>query len=137
MIPKISIKKEPHIHGITLKWSPPAQGFLKLNFDVASKVNPSRAIIDSIIRYINGRIIHIYFNHKGTIINNAMKFHFLEQGLDLLVWTNIQNINIEGDSSLVIKMVKRLHFGTNVGNFMAHQHMGYIIQWIQGHLESI
>ncbi|XP_059067587.1 uncharacterized protein LOC131858375 [Cryptomeria japonica] len=88
------------------KWSPPKQGWLKLNFDGASKGNPGASGIENVIR-----------DHKGTIVgkmampmppdaNNIAEFKALHLGLIDYHKHGIKNLIVEGDSAIAIKAIK-------------------------------
>jgi len=50
---------------VPIGWSRPPEGFLKLNFDGASRGNPSLAGIGGIIWNHEGKILHIYSKALG------------------------------------------------------------------------
>jgi ribonuclease HI len=52
----------------------------------------------------------------GNSTNNALEFRALEISLEILSHERMKNAIVEGDSTLVINMVKRLQNGTRVGN---------------------
>lgn len=67
-----------------LGWSHPPIGFLKLNFDGASRGKPGLAGIGGIIRNHEGKILHIYNKALGKGTNNEMEFVATERGLRIL-----------------------------------------------------
>lgn len=93
-------------------WKCPPVGGLKLNFDGASRGNPGMAGIGGIIRNHEGEILHIYCRDLGEGMNNEMEFAALEQGLRIL--RNMHNCTavVEGDSTLVISVAKKIYGGT-------------------------
>lgn len=55
-------------------------------------------------------------------------------GLELLVHKRIHNITIQGGSTLLIRVAKKLYCGTNIGKFMTQYRLGNIISLIEGHM---
>lgn len=62
-------------------WIPPPTGFLKINFDGASRGNLGLAGIGGVLRDNRGEIQHIYSQSLGEGSNNEMEFAVLQQGL--------------------------------------------------------
>ena len=56
----------------------------------------------------------------GKSTNNATKFESLEIDLEILSRERMINTIVEGDSTLVINMVKRLQNSTRVGKIQRH-----------------
>jgi len=96
-------------------WTPPQEGFLKLHFDGSSKGNLEKASAGGVIRDSSGKIICLYVVSIGNTTNNAAEFGVLEQGLEILIRKGHVNVTVEGDSALVIRIVKILQCGTNIG----------------------
>ena len=67
------------------------------------------------IRDSCGNIIWLFTGSMGKSTNNAIEFGALELGLKILSRERMKNTIVEGDSTLVINMVKRLQNGTRVG----------------------
>lgn len=87
------------------KWRPPPKFAFKLNFDGASKGNPGRSGIGTIIFYHSSKIIKVVGKYIGEGSNNVAEFQALSFGLDLAISLNIKDIVIEGDSMLVFQAV--------------------------------
>jgi hypothetical protein len=102
-------------------WTPPPPlGFLKLNFDKATKGNPGVAGMGGVIKNSDGNIIRLYVGSMGNSTNNAAEFGSLEIGLEILRHEGMENTIVEGNSTLVINTTKRLHNGTRVGKVQRH-----------------
>jgi hypothetical protein len=110
----IPVGCDPQLQIGAHNWTPPPSGFLKLNFDGATKGNPGVAGAGGVIRDSGGNIIRLYTGSMGNSTNNT-KFGALELGLEILSRERMTNTIVEGDSTLVINMVKRLQNGTRVG----------------------
>ena len=79
-------------------WNPPPTGFLKLNFDEASKGNPGKSGYGFILRNHKGNIISFGYGFLGIDSNNVAEIEGLIQGLEW-VFENLHNpIITEGDS---------------------------------------
>jgi ribonuclease HI len=68
-----------------------------------------------VIIYHGGNIIWLYAGSLGNSTNNTVEFGSMELGLEILRRERMTDIIVEGDSTLVINMVKRLQNGTRVG----------------------
>lgn len=93
----------------SMGWKRPPAGFLKLNFDGASRGNPGLASIGGIIRNYAGEILHIYSKALGEGTNNKMEFVAMEQGLGILRDTQGGTAVVEGDSEFAITMTRKLY----------------------------
>jgi ribonuclease HI len=56
----------------------------------------------------------------GNSINKVVESGALEIGLEILSCERMPNTIVEGDSTLVINMMKRLQNGTRVGKVQRH-----------------
>jgi ribonuclease HI len=65
----------------------------------------------------------------GNLTNNSVEFGALELGLEILSRKRMTNTIMEGDSTLVINMAKRLQNG--------HWHLSHSLQKIQEHLRTL
>ena len=63
-------KFKPNVENITKNLQPPPIGFLKLNFDGASKGNPGQAVIGGIFRNSQASAVRIYLFPIGFATNN-------------------------------------------------------------------
>jgi hypothetical protein len=110
-----TVGREPQLQLGDRNWTPPLLGFLKLNFDGVTKGNPGVAGMGGVIRDSGGNIIRLYAGSMGNSTNNATEFGALEISLRILRRERMTNTIVEGDSTLVINMTKRLQNGTRVG----------------------
>jgi ribonuclease HI len=68
-----------------------------------------------VIRDSQGKIIRLYTTSLGNSTNNAVEFGALEIGLEILHREGMTNAIEEGDSTLVINIVRKLQNDTRVG----------------------
>jgi ribonuclease HI len=73
-----------------------------------------------VIRDSGGNIIRLYAGSLGNSTNNAAEFGAMELNLEILSRERMTNTIMEGDSTLVINMVKRLQNNTRVGKVQKH-----------------
>lgn len=95
-------------------WKPPAHGFFKVNIDGASKGNPRVVGFGGAIRDHQGKTKYIFHGHLGKDANNMVELLALEKYLEILVEANLQNVIIEADSKLIIRVAKNIHNGISL-----------------------
>lgn len=88
-------------------WSPPKPGWLKLNFDGASRGNPGPSGIGYVIRDHSGSIIWKMAKPIPPDTNNIAEFKALQLGLTDCIKHGLKNISVEGDSEMAINAIKR------------------------------
>jgi len=125
-----NLQKQPNSQ-LNIWKCPPEEG-LKLNFDGASRGNPGQAGIGGVIRNQVGEIHHIYCRELGESTNNEMEFAALEQGLRILRNLQTSKVIIEGDSSLVISVAKKIQGGTNQSRTTKHWRLAKVTENIAG-----
>ncbi|XP_057856261.1 uncharacterized protein LOC131065691 [Cryptomeria japonica] len=103
-------------------WSPPNPGWIKLNFDGASRGNPGPSSIGYIIRDHTGATLGKMAKPIPPNTNNIAEFKALQFGLRDCINHGFNNILVEGDSEIEINAIK----GKNTPNWR-----------LQGILESI
>lgn len=86
----------------------PPQGFIKLNFDGAVKHNSGEADIGGVFRDAGGNTLRTFGMDCGEASNNEAELHALKRGLEIVLRVNFKRLQIEGDSKLVIDMVRKL-----------------------------
>jgi ribonuclease HI len=96
-------------------WSPPPTSFVKLNFDGASKGNPSLAGLGGVFRDHQGQILRTYSKGQGIATNNKVKLGALNQGLLIAIKEGMQKLIVEGDSLIDICSLKKLIHGSAIG----------------------
>ena len=89
-------------------WIPPPSSFVKLNFDDASKGNPGPAGAGGVFRNERGEILHIYTLNLGHSTNNVVELNAMVKGLNISIQKGFQKLILEGDSSLVITICRKL-----------------------------
>jgi ribonuclease HI len=102
-----------------------------------AKGNPGVAGMGGVIRDSGGNIIQLYVGSMGNSTKNVVEFGALELGLEILRRERMTNTIMEGDSTLVINMTKRLHNGTRVGKVQRHWRLALSLQKIQEHLKTL
>ena len=83
----------------------------KLNFDGASRGNPGAAGYGGLCRDSQGRVIFIFMGTIGRDTNNSAELEGTLQVLICLVRRNSFSMIIEGDSSIMVQMARRLAYG--------------------------
>ena len=91
----------------------PKENFIKLNFDGASKGNPGNDGFGGIFRDNEGNIRWIYTEWGGEMTNNEAELWAVHQGLRIAARNGYRNLELEGDSQLVIEMIRKLNNGKN------------------------
>jgi ribonuclease HI len=92
-------------------WSPPPDGFIKINFDGASKGNPGPAGYGAVIRNSTGEILLLTAGYLGETTNNVAELTGLLQGLQKALGHTSHNIILEGDSQIVIQLITKILHG--------------------------
>ena len=92
-------------------WSPPFNGFIKLNFDGASKGNPGQAGYGGVFRTTTGQAIGVFHGFIGQDTNNAAELEGLLHGLHLARQLNWFPLIIEGDSKIILKFASKIQNG--------------------------
>ena len=93
----LTLKTLPFIQSSDL-WIPPPTGFLKLNFDGASKGNPRKSGYGFIIRDHRGEMLSFGYGFLGIYSNNAVELEGLIQGIEWVFENFHRPIIVEGDS---------------------------------------
>lgn len=103
------MRKPPDTGSISpIHFSRPSEGFIKLNFDGASKGNPGPAGLRGIFRDDQGKTRWVYSDHGGIMSNNEAELMAVYQGLRTVIRNGYNNLEVEGDSQLVIDMIRKL-----------------------------
>jgi hypothetical protein len=86
-------------------WSPPPEGFVKLNFDGASKGNLGAAGYGVVFCNHLGHILEIMVGSLGHSTNNVAELWGLIKGLQLAIKSNYTKVIVEGDSQVIISLL--------------------------------
>jgi ribonuclease HI len=97
-------------------WSPPAPGFIKLNFDGASKGNPGPVGFRVVLRNSQGSIMLITADNIGHNTNNAVELWGLIKGLQLAQDNGHHKLIIEGDSQIILSLFAKILNGADPDN---------------------
>ena len=92
-------------------WSLPPPLVFKLNFDGASRGKPSATGFSSLCRDSQGRVIFVFLGSIGRDTNNSVELKGMLQGLHCLVRNNSFPTIIEGNSSIMVHMARKLAYG--------------------------
>ena len=85
---------------------------MKLNYDGASKGNPRQAGARGIFRNSRGASYRGFAMDIGHETNNEAELSEVKQGLMIAKRENFQCLVVEGDSAMVIGVLKKLQQGT-------------------------
>ncbi|XP_059068961.1 uncharacterized protein LOC131859347 [Cryptomeria japonica] len=96
-----------------IKWTPPS-GFLKMNFDGASRGNPGESRYGTIIRDEFGDMVGVKYGTMGVSTNNIAEVIALEVGLEWCVEKGVYKVMIEGDLQIVDANLLGFHSGRNL-----------------------
>jgi ribonuclease HI len=94
-------------------WSPPPEGYIKLNFDGASKGNPGAAGYGIVFRDHRGHILIISAGSLGHSTNNNAELWGLLKGLNLARKNGFTKLIVEGDSQIIINILRRMLNGVH------------------------
>ena len=83
----------------------------KLNFDGASRGNPGAARFGGLCKESEGRVVFVFLGSIGQDTNNSAELEGMLQDLHCLVHSNSFPVIIEGDSHIMVQMVRRLAHG--------------------------
>ena len=89
---------------------PPFNTF-KLNFDGASKQNSGIVGYGGAVRNHTGAIHLIYHGNLGVNTNNNVELIALIQGLTLAGRYRLLPLVVEGDSEIIIRLIRKLQMG--------------------------
>ncbi|GLJ54074.1 hypothetical protein SUGI_1157640 [Cryptomeria japonica] len=95
-------KKSKNSERSLVKWSLPPAGWKKMNFDGASRGNPSVSGFGAVIRDEVGNLIGALSGPIGVATNNVAEITALAEGLNWAYSKGISKIVIEGDSRIIL-----------------------------------
>lgn len=94
-----------------VQFSYPGENFIKLNFDGASKGNPGSTGYGGIFRDSERHTRWVYADWGGIMTNNEAELIAVYQGLRIAVRNGYTKLEIEGDSQVVVEMLRNLNNG--------------------------
>ena len=106
---------------LKVHWIPPKKGFLKLNFDGCSRGNPGASGIGVCIRDHEGRVTNLLAKKNPSGTNNCAEAMALLFGVEMALKKNYTQIQIEGDSTLVINACLQRHVGNWKFGYILHK----------------
>lgn len=115
----------------------PHDGFIKLNFDGASKGNPGPAGYGGAFRDSRGQTRWIYADKGGIISNNEVKFMAAYQGIRIAIRNGYMKLEIEADSDLVIETIRKLNHGKSWERVAKSWRMAGLIQDLEESMKHI
>lgn len=110
---------------------PPPPNLFQLNFDGASKGNPSPSGFGGVFRDHTGNLHLIYLGSNGWDTNNSSELEGLWQGLIQAQRHNFFPLIIEGDSQIIINMGKKISQGAPVHKVSKRWRMAHRLDLIQ------
>ena len=106
---------------LKVHWIPLKKGFLKLNFDGCSRGNPRASRIGVCIRDHEGRVTDLLAKKIPLGTNNCAEAMALLFGVEMALKKNYTQIQIEGDSNLVINACLQCHVGYWKFGYILHK----------------
>ncbi|GLJ04712.1 hypothetical protein SUGI_0001790 [Cryptomeria japonica] len=94
----------------SIVWTPPSAGSLKVKFDGASCSNPGKSGYGAIIRDKFGNFVGANFGPLGITTNNMAEIVGLLAGFEWSVRRGFLNIEVEGDSQIVLNGIFKQKF---------------------------
>ena len=105
-------KYRPPNQSLEEHWLPPQPGFIKINYDGASKGNPGQAGSGGIFCNSQGAVCRFYALDLGHTTNNKAELMAVKQGLLIAIRENYQRLIVQGDSVMVTGILQKLQQGT-------------------------
>ncbi|GLJ30804.1 hypothetical protein SUGI_0611220 [Cryptomeria japonica] len=91
-------------------WTPPKTRNFKINFDGASRGNPGKSGFGAIIRNEFGNLVGANYGPLGINTNNMAEMAGLLAGLEWCVARGIQDVEVEGDSQIILNGISKQTF---------------------------
>nr|POF23203.1 putative ribonuclease h protein [Quercus suber] len=107
---KMKSQKNKVVYNV--RWEKPPLGWCKLNTDGTSYGNPGRAGGGGVIRDSEGRWLKGFARSIGFTTNITVEFWALRDGLMQALQMGVQNLVVELDAKVVVKLVQS-HFPSN------------------------
>ncbi|XP_057832239.1 uncharacterized protein LOC131042915 [Cryptomeria japonica] len=91
----------------TCRWQPPGEGWLKLNFDGATRCNLGKAGIGCVVHNWEGKEVAFLSSPASINTNNWAELLALVEGLLLCRKHEAKYLDIEGDSTIVVNALRK------------------------------
>ncbi|XP_057825360.2 uncharacterized protein LOC131037298 [Cryptomeria japonica] len=89
------------------RWQPPGEGWVKLNFDGASRGNLRHAGIRCSVHNWECKEIATLASPVGIKTNNWAELMALVEGLQLCRKIRVKNLDIEGDLTIIVNALRK------------------------------
>lgn len=89
------------------RWQPPGDGWVKVKFDGASHGNPGKAGIGCVVHNWEGKELATLASSVGFNTNNWAELMALVEGLYLCRKLGVKNLEIEGDSAIIVNALRK------------------------------
>eukprot|EP01018_Ginkgo_biloba_P023530 Gb_26263 [translate_table: standard] len=93
----VGCRRNQRVLSVEIRWNPPLARWWKLNFDGASKGNPTKDGGGSVIKGSNGIIKVVFCSGFGINTNNFAEFSACVLGLKVALRCGIKKLVVEGD----------------------------------------
>ena len=103
---------KPPLQNIEEQWKAPQNGFIKLNYDGASKGNPGQVGTGGIFLNSKWEFCRVYASDLGFATNNEVEIMAVKQGILIAIRENYQRLIVEGDSAMVTGVLCKLQQGS-------------------------
>lgn len=113
---------------IPIHFKHPMAGFIKLNFDGASKGNKGSAGFGGLFRDDQGKTRWIYLDNGGIMSDNEGELMEVYQGLKIARRNGYNNLEVQGDSQMVTNIMKKLINGTSWDKVMQRWRTTSLVQ---------
>ncbi|XP_057863873.1 uncharacterized protein LOC131071919 [Cryptomeria japonica] len=91
----------------TPEWTPPEKGWIKINFDGASRGNPGPSGVGVIARDDHGNILAIAAKRMVDGSNNVAECQAAMEAILMVGKLGVKKLHLEGDSQVVVNGIAR------------------------------
>ena len=137
MVSPSSWKQLPLPYQVRNTFDKPQSGFVKLNYDGASKGNPGQAGAGGIFRDCIGTTLIIFPIDLVYTTNNEAELVAVKLGLEIANREHYNRLEIEGDSAMATSIIRKLLQGTNWEMITKRWRTEILVQEIQQALSQI
>jgi ribonuclease HI len=132
----VEIKAPKNQNPIPTTRTLPPIGFIKINFDGASKGNPGPAGYGAVIRSSKGEILTLTAGYLGETTNNVAELTGLLQGLRTAAALHSHKIILEGDSQIIIQLITKILHGGNPQKISPSWYLAGMLEDFEGILRD-